>query len=152
MMSQASAISKPPPMATPLTAAITGLSRSWRLVSPPKPLGGLDRPLAGLGLQLGVILEVVAGAERLVAGAGDDGDPELGIGGELVEGVRQLLVRHRVAGVVDLGPIDGDRHQMPVGLCHQLYSPMAPSLLCSMHDAMLRGGRHPTTAGVAGRL
>ena len=28
MMSQASAISKPPPMATPLTAAITGLSRS----------------------------------------------------------------------------------------------------------------------------
>ena len=40
MMSQASAISKPPPMATPLTAAITGLSRSKRLARPPKPLAG----------------------------------------------------------------------------------------------------------------
>ena len=39
-MSQASAISKPPPMATPLTAAITGLSRSKRLARPPKPLAG----------------------------------------------------------------------------------------------------------------
>ena len=37
MMSQASAISNPPPMATPLTAAITGLSRSKREVSPAKP-------------------------------------------------------------------------------------------------------------------
>ena len=35
--SQASAISKPPPMAKPLTAAISGLSRSKRLVRPAKP-------------------------------------------------------------------------------------------------------------------
>ena len=40
MMSQASAISKPPPMAMPFTAAITGLSRSKRLARPPKPLAG----------------------------------------------------------------------------------------------------------------
>ena len=39
--SQASAISKPPPMATPFTAAISGLSRSKRLVRPAKPDGGL---------------------------------------------------------------------------------------------------------------
>ena len=116
MMSQASAISKPPPMATPLTAAITGLSRSWRLVSPPKPLGGLCGRSPVLALQLGVILEVVAGAERLVAGAGDDGDPQVGVGGELVEGIRQLLVRHRVQRVVDLGTIDGDDQQVAVGL------------------------------------
>ncbi len=37
MMSQARAISKPPPMATPLTAAITGLVRSYRAVSPANP-------------------------------------------------------------------------------------------------------------------
>ena len=50
MMSVESAISKPPPMATPLTAAITGLSRSWRLASPPKPLGGLCGRLPVLAL------------------------------------------------------------------------------------------------------
>ena len=38
--SQARAISKPPPMATPLTAAIRGLVRSKRDVKPAKPLGG----------------------------------------------------------------------------------------------------------------
>src|SRR5260221_8144267 len=37
MRSQASAISKPPPMATPLTAAMIGLSQSKREVSPAKP-------------------------------------------------------------------------------------------------------------------
>ena len=35
--SQASAISKPPPIATPLTAAMIGLSQSKRDVSPAKP-------------------------------------------------------------------------------------------------------------------
>ena len=40
MMSQASAISNPPPMATPFTAAITGFSMSKRLARPPKPLAG----------------------------------------------------------------------------------------------------------------
>ena len=37
MRSQASAISKPPPMATPLTAAMIGLSQSKREVRPAKP-------------------------------------------------------------------------------------------------------------------
>ena len=37
--SQASAISKPPPMHTPLTAAMIGLVRSNRAVRPPNPRG-----------------------------------------------------------------------------------------------------------------
>ena len=37
MRSQASAISKPPPIATPLTAAMIGLSQSKRVVRPAKP-------------------------------------------------------------------------------------------------------------------
>ena len=40
-MSHASAISKPPPIANPFTAAISGLSRSKREHSPAKPLGGI---------------------------------------------------------------------------------------------------------------
>src|SRR5262245_33569775 len=74
------------------------------------------RPAAGLGPQLGVILEVVAGRERLVAGAGDDGDPQLRVGCELVEDVRQLLIGHRVQRIVDLGPVDGDDQQVAFGL------------------------------------
>ena len=41
MMSQANAISNPPPIATPFTAAMTGLSRSQREVRPPKPDDGI---------------------------------------------------------------------------------------------------------------
>ncbi len=37
---QASAISQPPPMAKPLTAAMTGLSMLARLVSPANPFFG----------------------------------------------------------------------------------------------------------------
>src|SRR5262245_36008114 len=40
--SQASAISKPPPIATPLTAAITGFGLSKREVSPAKPVRGIS--------------------------------------------------------------------------------------------------------------
>jgi hypothetical protein len=79
-------------------------------------LGRMDRTLAGLGLDLGVILEVVAGAEGLVAGAGDDGDPEVRVGLELVERLDHLLVRHGMAGVVDLRTVDRDDHQVAVGL------------------------------------
>ena len=75
----------------------------------------MHRTLAGLGLDLGVILEVVAGAERLVAGAGDDRHPEIGVGVELVERLDQLLVRHGMAGVVDLRPVDRDDQQAAVG-------------------------------------
>ena len=44
--SQASAISKPPPIATPLTAAMIGLSQSNRVVSPAKP--PLSQPRSSL--------------------------------------------------------------------------------------------------------
>ena len=40
MTSQASASSKPPPIATPLTAAMSGLVRSKRAVRPPKKVRG----------------------------------------------------------------------------------------------------------------
>ena len=40
MMSQASAISRPPPIAQPLTAAIVGLKSSKRVRSPPHPVPG----------------------------------------------------------------------------------------------------------------
>ncbi len=40
MMSQASAVSNPPPIATPLTAAMRGLSRSKRWLSPANPVAG----------------------------------------------------------------------------------------------------------------
>ena len=40
--SQAKTISRPPPMATPLTAAITGFSRLVREHSPAKPEAGID--------------------------------------------------------------------------------------------------------------
>ena len=43
MMSQASAVSNPPPIAQPFTAAISGLSRSKRCVMPAKPFGPLGR-------------------------------------------------------------------------------------------------------------
>ena len=62
-----------------------------------------------------LIIQIVAGAERLVAGAGDDRDPELGVVVELVERRDQFLVRHGMAGVVDVRPVDGDDHQATVG-------------------------------------
>ena len=59
MMSQASAVSNPPPMATPLTAAINGLSRSKRLQMPGETARAV-RPALAAGLHL----QVVAGGER----------------------------------------------------------------------------------------
>ena len=55
-----------------------------------------------------MVLQIVAGAERFVARAGDDCDPEIGVLAKAVEDVGQLLVRHGVEGVIDLRPIDGD--------------------------------------------
>ena len=94
-------------------------------------LGRMDRALAGLGLDFGVVFQVVTGAEGLVAGAGDDGDPQLGVGLELVESVDQLLVRHGMAGVIDLGTIDGDDHQTAVFLdLTVLAHGVSPLVLC----------------------
>ena len=44
--------------------------------------------------------QIVAGAERLVAGAGDDRDPLLGIGGEIVEHLVELEMRVDMQRVV----------------------------------------------------
>src|SRR5262249_39724600 len=52
----------------------------------------------------------------LVPGAGDDRDPQLGIGGERVEDIRQLLVRHRMKRVQHLGSIDGNDQEATVDL------------------------------------
>ena len=117
MISQASATSKPPPIAMPFTAAITGLLRSNRAVMPPKSRQlRMDRPLARRFHQLGVILEIVAGAERLVASARHNCDPEIWVFGEFVKVTGQLLTGHRVEGVVDLRPVDRDDHQMAIHL------------------------------------
>src|SRR5260221_3444311 len=70
--------------------------------------------LAGTRPQVGVVLEVVARAEGLVACARNDRYPQLRVGGEAVEFRGELLVGHRVAGVIDLRPVDGDDEQVPV--------------------------------------
>ncbi len=46
--------------------------------------------------------QVVAGAERLVAGAGDDRDPLLGVGGEIVEHLVEFEMRVDMQRVVAL--------------------------------------------------
>ena len=51
----------------------------------------------------GLPLQIVAGAECLVAGAGDDRHPLLGIGGEIVEHLVELEMRVDVQRVVHLG-------------------------------------------------
>ncbi len=45
---------------------------------------------------LGLVLEVVASAEGMIAGPGDDGQPEIGIRAELVEDLLELVVRRRI--------------------------------------------------------
>ena len=80
MRSQASAISNPPPMATPFTAAITGLVRSKRVVRPAKPDGGVP-----MRSRRSPDLQVVAGGKGALAGAGDDRHPLVRVGGEVVE-------------------------------------------------------------------
>src|SRR5262249_19119923 len=52
----------------------------------------------------------------LVSSAGYDRNPQLWICRELIEDIRQLLVRHRVEGVCDLGSIYCNDQQMTVGL------------------------------------
>ena len=68
-------------------------------------------------------------ARPTFAGAGDDGDPELRIGLELVEGGDQFFVRHGMAGVIDLRPIDGDGHQTSVDIDRAVLAHGFPPLL-----------------------
>ena len=58
-------------------------------------VAGGDTAEPGLGLAAHVaarrlVLQVVAGRERTVPGPGDDRDPQIGVGGELVERIGQL--------------------------------------------------------------
>ena len=53
-------------------------------------------------------LEVHAGAEGLVAAAGDDDDPAVGVLGQLVHGGGHRLAHGAVDGVARLGPVDGE--------------------------------------------
>jgi hypothetical protein len=57
---------------------------------------------------LGGPLEVVAGGERLLAGAGQDGDPDVVVGRERVPHAVHLLVRRRVQRVHRLRAVDGE--------------------------------------------
>ncbi|MGY4426938.1 hypothetical protein ACVWY2_009387 [Bradyrhizobium sp. JR6.1] len=109
-----------------MTAAMIGLSQSKRLVSPAKP--PLSQPRLPPG---GLPFQVVAGAERLVAGAGDDRDPLLGIGGEVVEHLVELEMRVDMQRIVNLGPRqrhDGDgtlaRHlgEFQIHVCSRRFS------------------------------
>ena len=61
-----------------------------------------------------LVFQVVAGGERLVAGAGDDRRPLFGVGGEIVEYRVELEMRRRVQRVVDFGPVDGHHRQPPL--------------------------------------
>src|SRR5262249_908004 len=78
-------------------------------------LGRCLRTAPGRGAQLGMVLEIITGAERLVARPGYDCHPQLRVGGEGIKGIRQLLIGHRMQRVVDLGPVDGDDHHAPFG-------------------------------------
>ena len=53
-------------------------------------------------------LEVVAGGEGAIAGAGENRDPDVGVVGDVVPHTRQLLVGRRVQRVHDFRPVDGD--------------------------------------------
>ena len=75
-----------------MTAAITGFHKSKRCVMPAKP-GRRLLVIAGRRQRL----QVGADAERAVAGAGDDGDPQVGIGGVSVECPRELAMARRDA-------------------------------------------------------
>ncbi|MHC2774080.1 hypothetical protein ACVIM7_003571 [Bradyrhizobium liaoningense] len=92
-----------------MTAAMIGLSQSNREVRPAKP-ALVPAALAARRLPL----QVVAGAERLVARAGDDRDPLLGVGREIVKHFLQLEMRIGVQRVVDLGPRQRDDRDRPL--------------------------------------
>ncbi len=103
-MSQASAISRPPPTATPLSAAITGLLKaSSGAVRRGRVTMGLAamlecRHIAGGG-------EIDAGAEG-GAGAGEDHDPDRDIVFEARERLRQRVAGRIVDGVALIGAVE----------------------------------------------
>ena len=72
---------------------------------------GCERVEAGLAGERGAGLdvgEVAARAERLVAGAGDDGDADVGVAVDVGPDAGEVAVEDVVRGVEDVGPVDGD--------------------------------------------
>src|SRR6185312_17093991 len=55
-----------------------------------------------------LMLQVVAGGEGALAGAGDDGHPLVLVGGEVVEDLVELEVRRRMQRVHHLRPVQRD--------------------------------------------
>src|SRR5437868_14507419 len=72
--------------------------------------------IAGAHARRGSDLEVVSGRKRPLAGAGDNGDPLLGIAREVVEHLAELDMRRGMERVHDLGAVQGDDGQTPVAL------------------------------------
>ena len=115
MMSQASAISRPPPTATPLTAAIIGFGQSKSRVIRPK--GGRARSLDVTpgGRARRRRLQVVAGRERPLAGAGQDRDPDLGSSRKSSQISFSSRCASRWSAFITCGPVQRDRRD-PVPL------------------------------------
>ena len=87
------------------------------------------RPLARLGAHLGVILEVVAGAERPVPGARHDRNPQIRVLLELVEDLAHLLRHRRMARIHHVRPVHRDDHQVVVDIdFHEFWHRQAPWL------------------------
>jgi hypothetical protein len=62
---------------------------------------------------VGLLLEVMPGAERLVPATGEDRQPLLVVTGEVVKGALQLFMGCVVHGVVSIRPLQGDDCQVP---------------------------------------
>ncbi|MEJ1969696.1 MAG: hypothetical protein WDN03_13830 [Rhizomicrobium sp.] len=102
-------------MATPLTAAISGLSRSNRPTSPPKPAEiRRQQPCAAAAGRRD--LQVVAGGKSAVAGARHDSDPLFRVGGEGVEHRAQFVMGRGMQRVHHLGTVQGDDGQPSLAL------------------------------------
>jgi len=97
MRSQASAISKPPPIATPLTAAMTAC-RSRNAKSARRIRRRPSRAAAGRPA-----FQIVAGTERLIPGAGDDRDPLLRSAEKSSNILFQFEMRVDMQGVINFG-------------------------------------------------
>ena len=95
-------------------------------------------------------LEVHAGAERLVAAAGDDDHPAVGVLGQLVHDGGHRLAHGAVDGVARLGPVDGQDLHVARAVRAALRLPW-----CSLPDAPAAGRapvrRRGYRRGVRGR-
>ncbi len=64
--------------------------------------------------RLGHHTDIAAGTEGRVTGAGDDGDPQLVVRLELVDGRGHFMAGGGADGVHDVGAIDGEDEQTPL--------------------------------------